>query len=76
MMVEAAGGAARGERTHGGQATVPLADAAIQKGESVAVTVDHDEPGEGHHGSSRAAEVTDVLEAAPTRRRPVLKRPV
>jgi hypothetical protein len=29
-----------------GQATVALADAAIQKGESVAVTVDHDKPGD------------------------------
>lgn len=29
-----------------GQATVPLADAALQKGESVAVTVDHDKPGD------------------------------
>lgn len=29
-----------------GQATVALADAGIQKGESVAVTVDHDMPGD------------------------------
>jgi hypothetical protein len=29
-----------------GQATVPLAEADIQKGESVAVSVDHDKPGD------------------------------
>jgi NADH dehydrogenase FAD-containing subunit len=29
-----------------GESTVALADAAIQKGESVAVTVDHDKPGD------------------------------
>jgi hypothetical protein len=29
-----------------GQANVPLAEAGIQKGESVAVTVDHDKPGD------------------------------
>lgn len=33
-------------RVFRGQATVALADAGIQKGESVAVSVDHDKPGD------------------------------
>lgn len=33
-------------RVFRGEATVALADAGIQKGESVAVTVDHDKPGD------------------------------